>query len=331
MIDVIDPSSSKYGDPAEPVTSDHEASIGTGVTPATSSIPIVTRLLAATASTANEALRARGRGLALELDDDGITIDEDVEEAEEDTEDSLSLPITSQNHYHQSHTGSPLKASLLDYVLSEVAMNSSRSNNNGTTCMDLEPSAVVAPRRRKYAFNPEEPQAGPPHLSEYYERNVIAVLNRCDPTIWGRCYTCGNPPQVVEMAPTLPSSAKEMALPGGDMLDTFWNYKSDYRTTSSGSGYQYHSEPTSPWSATSAPPHQHHFFPGGVVVTMDGEESTQRMRCGSEASSSGGGSSGSTAGNNGDLDSNFRVGSAGDPVQMEDEEVFTFDVSKSFS
>jgi sestrin len=38
--------------------------------------------------------------------------------------------------------------------------------------------------------DPDDPDL-PPHLSEYMEQNVIAVLNRCDPERYRRCYSCG--------------------------------------------------------------------------------------------------------------------------------------------
>jgi hypothetical protein len=67
-------------------------------------------------------------------------------------------------------------------------------NHNGVVVMDHEHDFSIisnhGSRLRKHAFNPDDPDL-PPHLSEYFEQNVIAILNRCDPQRGRKCYSCG--------------------------------------------------------------------------------------------------------------------------------------------
>lgn len=53
--------------------------------------------------------------------------------------------------------------------------------------MDLEQCEPKGKGRRKFTTDPDLP----PHLSEYSERNVIAIMNRCDPESGRRCFSCG--------------------------------------------------------------------------------------------------------------------------------------------
>ncbi|CAL8117102.1 unnamed protein product [Orchesella dallaii] len=375
MIDVIDPSSpNKYGVVApdtaeEPDASEtpSAASAGVGVTSASSAVSTRTRrnrVLTTSSSTnsssSSASLRARGRGLSTSCldfeDDDDVTNanldDEDEDEEDEEEEDDEE---NGQSTMYQSH-GSPLKASLLDYVLSEVANNAMMSGSNDeSTAMEFD---KPQPRRRKYAFNPEEPDV-PPHLSEYYERDVIAVLNRCDPG-WGRCYSCGYPPQtssnaeeqqqqVVGQVTLASGGGIGHSLTDGQDDETFWNYynyKSDYRTfgvenqqhlnhiqalgfhdnsNSGGGGYSFHQN-----QHQNHHHHQYHSEPsspwmagggGGApwsnVFGMDSASYFPDQRM--RYNSEGGNTNAS------DLDNCGGGGDGGVPVKMEDEEVFTFD------
>lgn len=80
--------------------------------------------------------------------------------------------------------------------------NSSESNQNtpsltlglglvSTLTMDLDSSDKVMVNSARGRRNRRSDPDLPPHLSEYSERNVIAILNRCDPERGRRCYSCG--------------------------------------------------------------------------------------------------------------------------------------------
>lgn len=331
MIDVIDPNSSnKYGDTAEPTTND--SVIITNPNEGTIDLPVV--VTTTTAPSATSILNSRGRGIAQELDDDGvIAVDEDVEEADEETTDDPRL------HYHCRSGTSPLKASLLDYVLSEVA--NSRSMMDLSTPPEQEQQVQ---RRRKYAFNPEEAGDEPPHLSEYYEKNVIAVLNRCDPGVWGKCYSCGSQsrhPVVTPnfVAPVTPANKKTtgfVSASSPETDNTFWNhyynYKSDYRTSDIGSNsaYQYHNNEGAPWGSgrrgsggnnSGAFGGRRNDIVAGGVVYGPFIEGARVVKWNDSGDGGHGGDD--------DLDNCVTGVEANlqDTNMMEDEEVFTFDVS----
>lgn len=360
MIDVIDPTApGKYGDVAEsnPGDGNQVAGMVTGVntaelaqTPPQSGSGSARTFLESGSSilsvlTANNgtssSLNARGRAVTFCEEDDDELPEEEEEESycEEDEEDE------EEERKEEREKESGLKASLLDYVLSEVA------NHHQQMDLEVQPVVVSKPLRRKYAFNPEEPQDVPPHLSEYYDGNVIAVLNRCDPRTWGRCLSCGSgndlqqqqqqqqqiqyeleKQQQQSIDQSMPfKTVTAQGVNGREVyeIEAFWNYynyKSDYRTNSTPVAYHYHQQNQQQpacgiqyQSENSA--HLGMISASGVNGGYFGDANYQveRMRCNSD--------SGNTN-TSSDLDNNGQPSQNGGGVEMEEgEEVFTFDVS----
>jgi len=87
------------------------------------------------------------------------------------------------------------------HIHHDSSSNSESSIIPASSKMDLEQGdkvglgvtgaeGIISGRMKKYSYSPNDPEL-PPHLSEYLEQNVIAIMNRCDPERGRRCYSCG--------------------------------------------------------------------------------------------------------------------------------------------
>ncbi|OXA50050.1 Sestrin-1 [Folsomia candida] len=219
-----------------------------------------------------------------------------------------------------------------------VVVSPPNVTTNIPTTMDLEPSDRIMEKSSTVRWKYTDPDL-PPHLSEVNERNVIAILNRCDPERGRRCFSCGydntekwlsnNQNNGYSVDPEGYFGHRKNSVGGGyDDEPYFWTFQQQglqqqlgNSTTSSrggggGGGYfqnQPQQQPPPPaWS--------YNYFDGGDSAgfyhnNYHHSNNQQMSESGRKRFYSDGGSGSNT---NSDLD----IANA-----MEDEEVFTFDMA----